>query len=440
MKTMRKLTCSILVLFIVHGFISDIFAQAKDLQKTYTWRYNINKDAKVIFDNYDCDLVIHTWDRGETEYRMMIDASARTNDDATRLTQYLEDYEFSHSAASVTFRNRFWQSRRTIMGRMTMDLKGEKNISLTEFTMKGELWIPEGCTFQLNSKYSGIEIEDFSGRFYLDLYNDKLYGVNVNGNAEIAAKYSTIEFSDMKDVRADFYDTDFEAANTGILKIKSKYSKVTVKNSGNIDIDSYDDKYNLNITGDVNFISKYSDLSAEASEVVKLDCYDGSVIIGDVKDIDITSKYVDFQFATAGNCSFTSSYDDKLIVKKLNSLNISKSRYSSFKIEELIGSLSEADGYDDKFTINKTGSFFKELKINGKYVDASLGLPKTTNYRFRANIKYPELDIDESEFKTRIKILESSQLEYDAVKGTEKEGMPLIEVNGYDMSLKIIEI
>ena len=48
--------------------------------------------------------------------------------------------------------------------------------------------------------------------------------------------------------------------------------------------------------------------------------------------------------------------------------------------------------------------------------------------------------MDESLFKTKIKVSEGSQLEYDAIRGTEKDGMPLIEINGYQMSLKIIGI
>ena len=48
--------------------------------------------------------------------------------------------------------------------------------------------------------------------------------------------------------------------------------------------------------------------------------------------------------------------------------------------------------------------------------------------------------MNESQLKSKTKIVEGSNLEYDAVKGTMKEGMPLIEVNGYQMGLKIVEL
>ncbi len=88
----------------------------------------------------------------------------------------------------------------------------------------------------------------------------------------------------------------------------------------------------------------------------------------------------------------------------------------------------------------KTGQELKEISVDGKYVDVSLSLPRTFNYRFRAKIDYPKLDMDESLLKTKIKVSEGSHLEYDAVKGTEKDGMPVIEVNGYEVSLKIVEL
>ncbi len=121
-------------------------------------------------------------------------------------------------------------------------------------------------------------------------------------------------------------------------------------------------------------------------------------------------------------------------------MNIEESKYCSFRIDELVNSVILTDGYEDKFTILKTGNEFGGFSVSGKYVDASLSLPKTADYRFKAKIQYPKLEMNESQLKLRTKIVENSKLGYDAVKGTEKEGMPLIEVKGYEMSLKIIEI
>ena len=440
MKTMRKLFFSTLVVILYTGLISTAFSAEKELQKTFSWKYSIDKDGKVVIDNYDCNLTIHTWDKGEAEYHLAIDAKTRSDEDASVLDNYLQNLKFSNSASSVRFGNSFWETRNNIMGRMTMKLEGGKSIALTDFTMKGELWIPSGCRFELISKYSEINMEDFTGQLNLNLYNDNLYGANVKGKTEIEDKYSTIEFKEMKDLKADLYNSKLEAANTGNLNIGSKYSKVTAVSSANLNIDSYNDTYNITKTGDIIFVSKYSDLKTESSGQVTLDCYEGTLNMKDVKDVRLTSKYADFHFGTAGDISITSSYNDKLVAGKLKSLKINESKYCSFRIEELTSSVAESDGYEDKFTILKTVQEFKGINIEGKYVDIVLSLPKAIDFRFRAKIEYPKLDMDESQLKSRTKIIDGSHLDYDAIKGTEKEGMALIEINGYQMSVKIDEL
>jgi len=440
MKTMKKLFFSTVVLFICAGLISTACGSGSDLKKTFSWKYNINRDGSVVLDNYDCDITIHTWDKGETEFHLAIDAKTRSDEDASVLDNYLQNLKFTNNASSVKFGNSFWETRNNIMGRMTMKLEGGKVIALSEFSMKGELWIPSGCRFELISKYSEINMEDFAGHLFLDLYNDNLYGGNVKGKTDIKDKYSTIEFKDMKDLKADLYNSKLEAANTGNLKIESKYTKVNMLSSGSLEINSYNDKYSIPKTGDITFTAKYSDLKTESSGQIILDCYEGTVVMKEVKDIKITSKYADFQFGIAEDISVASSYSDKMVADKLNSLKINESKYCSYRMDELVSSVTEGDGYEDKFSIMKTGQEFKEIKVNGKYVDVSLSLPKTTDFRFKAKITYPKLDMDESLFKTKIKVSEGSQLEYDAIRGTEKDGMPLIEINGYQMSLKIIGI
>src|SRR5664280_1614053 len=145
MKATTKLFFRTLVLIIFTGLVSAESAAGSELQKTYTWKYNINKDGSVALENYECNVTVHTWDKGETEFHLTIDAKTRSDEDAAVLDKYLQNLKFSNSATSVNFRDSFWESRNNIMGRMTMKLEGGKAISLSDFSMKVELWIPSGC-------------------------------------------------------------------------------------------------------------------------------------------------------------------------------------------------------------------------------------------------------------------------------------------------------
>jgi len=415
------------------------YGQDKKIQKTYHWNYEVNEDVRFKFNNYDCDLTIHTWDKPEIKYSMSVDATLKSVEDAKRLDRYIDNLEYTHSAGMVEFNNRFWINRKNIMGKKTLDLKGEKKIGYTEFKMNGELWIPKSCNLFLESKYSGIDLEDINGRLYLNLYNDKLYGGNVNAHCEIESKYSNLEFKQMKDVDADLYNTDIETGDIGNLTIQSKYSSFRAGNVGVVNIDAYNDKYFFGNTGSIKFIDKYSDLTAGYIGNMNTDCYNSTIILTGVVDLDLTAKYSKFDIGNANNLNITSSYTDKYKINTLKTLNISETKYGDYKIDELASSLFMEDGYSDKFTIAKTGSAYKGLSINGKYIKMQVSFDKGLDYRFKANVKYPKFDINEEAMSVRIKIKESSQLEMEAIKGIEKEGMPEFTIKGYDMAVTFTE-
>lgn len=438
MKWMRTYFFSALAISVCLTMGMNGFGQGKKIEKSYQWYYDVDEHMKFTFNNYDCDLTIHTWDKPEIEYKMSVDVTLKTEEDAERLDSYIENLEFSHSVGSVEFNNRFWTSKKSVVGKKTITLKGEKTIRFVEFKMKGEMWIPENCIFYLSSKYSEIDVEDLNGRVYLDLYNDKFFGGSMNSNIKIKAKYSTLEFENLKDIEANLYNTDIEAGDIGSLQVESKYSNLKVGDAGKIEINAYSDKYSFGNTGDIKFIDKYSDLKALKSEHIELDCYNSTVNITAVEDVDLKSKYGKYEIEHIRNLNITTAYNDKYRIGSLGILNIDESKYSVFKIDHLESSLLLKEGYSDKLFVTKTGAF-KGMKVNGKYVVVEMALDKDLSYRFRANVKYPKFDIMEESMNVRRKIKEGSELEMEAIKGVESEGMPSFFINGYEMAVTLTE-
>jgi len=438
MKTIRTYFYRASIFALLFALSLHGFSQGKNIEKTYRWKQDVNEYVNFTFNNYDCDLVIHTWDKSEIEYTMSVNATLKSNEDASRLDSYIEELEFSHSNGGVKFNNRFWTSKKAVIGRKTITLKGERTVRFSEFKMKGEIWIPENCNLYLQSKYSELKLADLNGRTTLELYNDKLFGGHVRGNMEIKAKYSTLEFKDMKDVKADLYNTDIEAGKIGSLHAVSKYSNVNAGDAEKVDIDSYNDKYSFGNTDDIRFINKYSDLKALNAEYIELDCYTSTISLKTVQDIDLKSKYSKFELEGARNLNITSAYSDNCKIGKLNALNITESKYGVYRIDHLESSLILTEGYSDKFFVTETGAF-KGMKLNGKYIVTEMALEKSLNYSFKADVKYPKFNINEDAMKVRVKIKEGSDLKMEAVKGIESEGMPSFFVNGYEMAITLTE-
>jgi len=438
MKTTKTYFYSVLVTFLFLAMGLEGFGQGRKVEKTYEWKYNVDEHVNFTFNNYDCNIIIHTWDKAEVEYKMDVNATLRTEEEASKLDAYLEKLEFTHSAGNVKFDNRFWSSKRTIMGRQTITLNKGGKLRFSEFKMKGEMWIPKNCILKLQSKYSEIKLDDINGRLSLDLYNDKLYGGTVNSPLKIVAKYSTLEFKNVKDINAELYNTNVETGDAGDLDIVSKYSDFRAGNAGKINIDAYNDKYSFENTGDIKFIDKYSDLNAKISGHIRLDCYTSTVNLVSAQDLDLTSKYGKYTIEGARNLNISSAYNDNFKLGSLNSLNISESKYGVYKVNHLESSLLLKDGYSDKFFVTETGDF-KEVKVDGKYIVVEMALDKTLSYRFKANVKYPKFEINEEAMNVRIKIKEGSDLQMEAIKGVESEGMPSFFINGYDLAVTLTE-
>jgi len=435
MKTKKSIIYKIISLVILFGFGAFSFSQEDEIHENYKWTFDVSKDVKIYFNNYDCDVIIKTWDRPRIEFTLFVDAEGISEEDAKRLDAYLEKMTFNSSTGLVEINTKFWDSRVSSFGRTRMKIRGEKDIKLKAFETRGELYIPADGQLALTSKYSNIELGDINGRLKLDLYNDKLFASMVGNHAEIKAKYTNMEFADMRDVSADLYNCDIEAGNMGHLDLQSKYSKVFVKNAEDLKIDSYNDKLYFDTNGDLSFTSKYSSFTSKKSGHLHADNYNSTMIIEEAGNVEITSKYTKYEFKKAGECIISSSYNETFQSGYCTTLDVTETKYTTYKVDELVTALVITESYNDKFTIARTGADFGKFKFNSKYWNMNLGLSDALNFKLKANVKYPKFDINEEAFSVRIKIQESSNLEYEGVKGSESPGIPLFEVSGYDLTL-----
>ncbi|MFC2090502.1 hypothetical protein ACFLT1_06955 [Bacteroidota bacterium] len=434
MKAMKHLPYNTFILIFL-AVLSNIYAQDKKVQETFKWKYEVNEDVRFTFNNYNCDLIIHTTDKNEIEYHLAVDIILKSEEDAEILRDYIENLIFSHSATSAEFDNRFWKSRTNIMGKKTLELKDGKKLRLVEFDLQGEMWIPRKTALSLTSKYSEIDVEDLSGEISLDLYNDKVYGNNLEGPLKIKVKYGKLEFKNMKDIEADFYNTNFIAEDIGNLDLSSKYSKFRAGNAGDITIEGYNDKLEFKNTGAIHWIDKYSSLLANNVANMELDCYNSSITVTGADDIQAKLKYGDYDFGDANLLRISSTYNTTFNLHSLAELDVTESKYSNYRIDELTLALSLQDGYSDKFIIKKTANNLSGIKLAGKYINAELVLDPGFDYLFKANVKYPKFDINEGAMDVVRKITEGSDFEMEAIKGTMKDGMPEFIVNGYDLKL-----
>jgi hypothetical protein len=433
-KTNHRYRRVAVALFAALSLVSS--AQESRLSKTYNWEYALQQGGKITINNYDCDLKIHTWEKDEVKYELTVLAEMNSREEAGELDSYLKSLNFSDSRNRVDINNRFWEKRVTVFNRKTITLNDNTKLGYSELNMSAELWIPEGVLFALNSKYSDITLEEITGAAEMNLYNDKVKG-EAFGNLEIEAKYSTIDLGNTGDLKAKLYDCNMYTKNSGVTYLETKYSTVSGRDAGDLIIDSYDDKINFESAHNTGFTAKYSDLKIGKVSDLILDTYNGSVTIETSNLVKVTGKYTTFNTGKSTGCNIVSLYDCRVEYDEITNMRIDESKYTTYTIGKLGKSFKLTSGYDDRIVIKSAGSQFSLFSADGKYIKSTLNIPADMACRVKADAKYASLDIDEKLFKTRIKIVESSQTRLEAIKGEEKKDMPLIEVTGYDISLSI---
>jgi len=407
----------------------------------FEWTYDVDPSATIELSNYDCDVVIESSSSNTVRFVIYVDAQAKEQTDIDILKNYLEGLSFSARQDLVRLETTFWDNRssNSSFGKkvIKMKLKDGRQIKLSEFKIRATLLIPESCQFDLGSKYSKIEMSSIQN-LKLNSYDDKIYGKNAPGEVDIKAKYSNLEFGDFGPTEIDIYDSDFTAEKTDDLKIISKYSEINVNQAGNVDLDGYDDNMTFKTTGDFELKTKYSDLNCEKCGNLILAIYDSNLEIDEIGDLSIyESKYSSYKFNTARAVKISTTYDDDFSFEKVMSFKANSSKYSEFTMNSLANSFTILEGYDDNVKIYNTSSSFTHFDMNSKYANIILNTSETAQLKIDWNTKYGKIDLDESEFKTRIMIKDNSEYQYIGIKGTESDNMPYIKVRGYDIKMNL---
>ncbi len=418
-----------------------VMSKGLTFSENFEWTYNIEPGATIELSNYDCDVVIEPSNSNTVRFIISVDAQAKEQADLDAINNYLESLTFPARNNEVKLETTFWDSRssNSTLGRnvIKMKLKNGRSVKLSEFNIKARLYLPESSNFELESKYSKIDMSNVVD-LELNSYDDKIYGKNASGEVRIEAKYSDLEFENFGPTEMEIYDSDFTAEKTEDIKIISKYSKININQAGNVDIDGYDDTMTFNTTGDFELNTKYSDLKCMKSGKLDLTIYDSNLEIDEIGNLEISeSKYSGFEFNTAGVVKISSSYDDEFSFESVTSFKANSSKYSEYTISNLTNSFTILDGYDDNIKIYDTSSSFTHFDVISKYANITLNTSATNHLKLDWDTKYGKIEFQESDFKTKIMIKDDSEYQYVGIKGTESDTMPFIKVRGYEIKMNL---
>lgn len=314
---------------------------------------------------------------------------------------------------------------------------GDKVEDIQNLKINYVLYIPKLEQLSLENKYEDIRIEDnLAANLVVKLYSGKLESKDIQGNLNLNLKYGKAFVGNIGDAEIDLYDSDVQFGNAKKVNMVAKYSDVQLGTMDDFKFDSYDNELKIGaVKGEVVLVDKYSNGTMGRFTRARMDIYDCDLVMEGGEDLQLKSKYSGYKIKHLNSLVFETSYDDDLDIETLGSLK-ADAKYSEFTIHQLNGGI-ELVGYDSDLSVKMLGPNFKDIKLDGKYLEANFTFPNASKYRLSANMTYGKIDYPESAFEKQVHIEKNNTLEIKGqIKGASEES-PLITVLGYDTKVKL---
>lgn len=409
---------------------NPVMAQNYEASKTLNKSMNVPSNVVVDMKNHSGDLKFVIGDDNAVSIKTVVHVNARSEEDANKLMDAIEKFEFELSGNRMNIDTRFYNSMNSINNRTTMVLIDKEKIHLKDFEISHEVHIPKSAELELENKYSDLTLPDMEKEVKLNLYSGKMNASDFGGDVELNAKYSRISAGNfMAETHFELYDTDVDFKSAKDLQLHSKYSKVEADKAGNIKAESYDDKFYIDELGSLTLNAKYSDLESEASvNDLQLDLYDCEMSVRAAQHVSFNGKYSKLKLGNVTSLKIDDVYDSNLTFANTGQIEIGKSKYSEFYMDEN-SKFNIDDSYDDNVQIGKLASGFSGVSVNGKYTKLSVDAGSVP-FKVDVAMKYGKVNLPSS--LNMLKHIEKdSNLEIEGGSGS------AIFVRGYDNTVTV---
>jgi hypothetical protein len=214
------------------------------------------------------------------------------------------------------------------------------------------------------------------------------------------------------------------------MKINSKYSKVEADKTGTLESESYDDKFFIDEIDALKLNAKYSDLESKATlKTLDLDLYDCVINVRSAGSMTFNGKYSKLKVGDVNTIRVDDMYDSNITCSKTGSIEIGKSKYSEFAMDNTTKFVIE-DSYDDDVKIGRLNNDFSGISIDGKYTKLNVSTGSAP-FRIDVMMKYGKVDLPES-VNIKKQIEKDSEVE---IVGNDSGGT--IMVRGYDNTVVV---
>jgi len=277
-----------------------------------------------------------------------------------------------------------------------LTLTNGKRYEVSDLKLKLHVYMPDRHRLSIETRYHDLSMGSYNGEVSVSCDNGSFTAGNLSsGECRVSMKYGSVVIEKVPEIALNAYDGYVKVGRVDKLNMTSKYSTISIGSCDNASISSYDDDITVGDIRELSVSSKYTTFIGGNTDVVRADLYDGQFELKNVSRISINAKYTDIEMAVVGSLNMADSYDNNISLELVDQLLLNSSKYSSYRIGVISGSLT-LDGYDDDFRVDLIASTAKNINMRIKYGDYALKFDKEYGHNIRVAATHGEVNYPKS--------------------------------------------
>jgi len=443
MKQLKKYNLVLLLICMALPVMASAKKSDNEKTKEIYEEFEVNENSKVYFKHRRGTLRVKYIQGNKARVEATVTVKGDDLDDIQTLMDALTiDITEENGQLEIKTANKIvsWSSNSGLWGsKHKIVLSNGKviNTKVDDITIHATLLLPKVEQLSLNNRYDDIVIEGYkANKLGVDIHSATLRTGDLMSDTYVKIKYGKLDVQNVQDLNLDSHDSKGTVGNIGQLLLKDKYSDLKFGNLQSLEADLHDANIEFeSIGGDANIKDKYSVIRIKDMYNGTWDLHDSKVIANNVFKIKVKTKYSDIILDKAISIEMD-CHDDDLKVELIETLNLTKSKYTKISIGTLEKNLYAEDSHDDHIDIDASSSKFQGLKFNAKYSDLNLPLPAGMGYTIDANMKYGELNYPKKGLKEMRYIKDGSDLEVHAVAADGSKDV-VVSIQGHDCKINL---
>lgn len=398
---------------------------------------DVSSSDKINIQAKYTELVVQTWDKQQVEVEATVRYDGKMTD---KIKEFLDEFEQNvkdHIEKGAT--ELLIDSDLDIPNKIQI---GGKHVGIQvsygddELKVTYKIKAPGANDYIINNSYEDVRLIGSFKNVEFKQYSGELEADNIEKGI-FNLKYGTASIQQIGDAEMDIYEQEIDARIVGTLELNAKYSNLEINKVGTIKATSYESDYQIGSIDEISGNFKYGEIEiTERLGEGELEFYEMDMEIEEVQSLILTnSKYSKFEIDRAGSITFNQSYEDETDIGTLGRFKSMNSKYGNHSIENLETSF-QLNAYEDEVEIEALSPGATEVFIDGKYIDSSIGI-RNASFILKSNVKYGNVEYDESSVDVKRYIKDGDQLEVEAHSKTKNESVVNITVKGYEVDVKL---